>query len=345
MCRDLIQGEVTKGARALDLYEELLLPAVESVGELFRKDRINTAVEHVATRISRSLASQLQQALLPLKPNGKRVLITCDNEESEEVAAQICADLFEARGWDVCLLGGGVPNDEILSLVGSLKPDILLILGIVPAELTRIRALIDHVRSVGASPTMNIMVSGGVFNRVGGLWREISADMHAHSIKEAISIADASEPRKPETVARSVPRKRRRRRRPPLLGQPGDAEGDLAVTRSTTVNRKQPEERLTREKAENPRIPIRLSEMFDDLAELQHSNPLQDAEKRELLDTVMQQLTRTEQLILTLYYIEEMTMSEIGQVLDMSESYISQLHKAILSRLRSQVWSKERGMD
>ena len=42
-------------------------------------------------------------------------------------------------------------------------------------------------------------------------------------------------------------------------------------------------------------------------------------------------------LILILYYYEEMTMKEIGATLDLSESRVSQMHSAILSRLQQQL--------
>ena len=38
-----------------------------------------------------------------------------------------------------------------------------------------------------------------------------------------------------------------------------------------------------------------------------------------------------------LYYFEEMTMKEIGETLDLSESRVSQMHSAILARLRQQL--------
>ena len=56
---------------------------------------------------------------------------------------------------------------------------------------------------------------------------------------------------------------------------------------------------------------------------------------RELLtDYLTKGLAREERLVLVLYYFEEMTMSEIGNVLALSESRVSQIHKEILQRLR-----------
>ena len=56
---------------------------------------------------------------------------------------------------------------------------------------------------------------------------------------------------------------------------------------------------------------------------------------RELLtEHLTKGLAREERLVLILYYFEEMTMAEIGAVLNLSESRVSQIHKEILQRLR-----------
>ena len=56
---------------------------------------------------------------------------------------------------------------------------------------------------------------------------------------------------------------------------------------------------------------------------------------RELLtEHLAKGLAREERLVLVLYYFEEMTMADIGSVLNLSESRVSQIHKEILQRLR-----------
>lgn len=57
--------------------------------------------------------------------------------------------------------------------------------------------------------------------------------------------------------------------------------------------------------------------------------------RREMLTEYLSRgLTREERLTLILYYYEDLTMAEIGQVLSLSESRVSQMHKSILARLR-----------
>ena len=48
-------------------------------------------------------------------------------------------------------------------------------------------------------------------------------------------------------------------------------------------------------------------------------------------------LNRNERLIIILYYYEELTMKEIGETLDLSESRVSQMHSSIVSRLQMQL--------
>ncbi len=221
-CRDLVVGAIDEGTCPRDLYHKLIWPAMERVQQLYREDRINTASEHMATRINRTVADQLQTRMNRNDPLGRRILITCAQGEPEEFSAQMCADLFEADGWDVYFLGGGVARDEIASLVGQLQPTAMLIVGSKPTDAPLVRCLIDHIREIDSCPTMNIIVSGGVFNRAAGLWREVKADLFAESPSETLELAGKAEPRVPEPRVPGAPKKRRRRRRPPLLAQSED---------------------------------------------------------------------------------------------------------------------------
>ncbi len=219
VCRDLITSQLKSGADAKLLYKDVMWPAFAKVDQLYREDRINRSEEHMATRINRTVADHLQSNLARRETNGKRIIITCANGEAEEISAQMCADLFEADGWEVFFLGGGIPQDEISALVGNLQPTMLMIVGSKPTDAPLVRQMIDYLREIGGCPTMNILVSGGVFNRAAGLWREVKADFFAETASEALEIADNAAPRQAENRIPGAPKKRRRRRRPPLLAQ------------------------------------------------------------------------------------------------------------------------------
>ncbi|MDR3271362.1 MAG: FliA/WhiG family RNA polymerase sigma factor [Peptococcaceae bacterium] len=60
-------------------------------------------------------------------------------------------------------------------------------------------------------------------------------------------------------------------------------------------------------------------------------------ERNQLLAGAIEKLPEKEQLILSLYYQEELTLKEIAAVMNLSESRISQLHSQALMRLRGKL--------
>lgn len=79
---------------------------------------------------------------------------------------------------------------------------------------------------------------------------------------------------------------------------------------------------------------------IDVLPDARSSDPVIEAQKRDVKDLVTRGLSRAERLIVVLYYYEQMTMRQIGQTLDLSESRVSQMHSAILDRLRAHLQTR-----
>lgn len=63
-----------------------------------------------------------------------------------------------------------------------------------------------------------------------------------------------------------------------------------------------------------------------------------------VLADAVEELPERERLVITLYYFEELTLKEIGKILDVSESRVSQLHTKALSRLRGKLARLEVGL-
>ncbi|HEY3282797.1 MAG TPA: FliA/WhiG family RNA polymerase sigma factor [Armatimonadota bacterium] len=68
------------------------------------------------------------------------------------------------------------------------------------------------------------------------------------------------------------------------------------------------------------------------------SDPFAEAavsERRELLASAIRELTDREQLVLQLYYHEEMTLKEISHILGVTESRVCQIHSKAILRLHA----------
>jgi RNA polymerase sigma factor for flagellar operon FliA len=72
----------------------------------------------------------------------------------------------------------------------------------------------------------------------------------------------------------------------------------------------------------------------DILADHRSEDPTERLAKIDLIRGFTKGLTKTERLIVILYYYEEMTMREIGAALALSESRVSQMHSAIVERIK-----------
>lgn len=70
------------------------------------------------------------------------------------------------------------------------------------------------------------------------------------------------------------------------------------------------------------------------------STTLDTIEKEDLIEVIehaLQGQSEREQMIIQLYYFEELSLKEISQVLDITESRISQIHKALLTKIRDSI--------
>ncbi|TLD89139.1 RNA polymerase sigma factor FliA [Helicobacter sp. MIT 05-5294] len=73
---------------------------------------------------------------------------------------------------------------------------------------------------------------------------------------------------------------------------------------------------------------------------------LEIIEKEELvgiIEQILGQATQNEQLVIQLYYFEELSFKEISEVMEITESRVSQLHKAVIRKIRQ--YLEQRGLD
>jgi RNA polymerase sigma factor FliA len=81
---------------------------------------------------------------------------------------------------------------------------------------------------------------------------------------------------------------------------------------------------------------------FSKLEDVNNNDPYDNIEKivfKKSLSECISTLPEREALVLSLYYDEELNLREIGQVLDVSESRVSQIHSQAMHRLKGRMQS------
>ena len=64
---------------------------------------------------------------------------------------------------------------------------------------------------------------------------------------------------------------------------------------------------------------------------------IEEAEAKKILADAISKLSDRERMVITLYYYEELTSKEIGKILGVSDSRVSQLHTKAILRLRGRL--------
>ena len=90
---------------------------------------------------------------------------------------------------------------------------------------------------------------------------------------------------------------------------------------------------------------IALIDTIEDTSGPEPQTALAQTELREALAEAIARLPEREKLVVTLYYYEELTLREIGEVLGVTESRVSQLHTKAILRLKARLSGGGRSQD
>lgn len=79
---------------------------------------------------------------------------------------------------------------------------------------------------------------------------------------------------------------------------------------------------------------------LDDQLESEQKDAFSQIEQEELIEKIMEVLEtmpKRDQLIMQMYYFEELTYKEISKILDITPSRISQVHKRVITKIRESI--------
>jgi RNA polymerase sigma factor FliA len=119
----------------------------------------------------------------------------------------------------------------------------------------------------------------------------------------------------------------------------GVGELRAVFTQLSTVNVAALDELLGSERGDS----LSLLDTLEDPGAVDPAGNVEAQETKILLARAIERLGEREKIVLVLYYYEGMTLAEIGRVLGVTESRISQMHTAAMLRLRTALQESERG--
>ncbi|WP_226580300.1 B12-binding domain-containing protein [Halobacillus litoralis] len=143
------------------LYEDILTPAMYYIGELWEKNEISVADEHLATAICDFVLSKLDADSSVVKRRNQKkykVILFGVEEEQHYIGLKMVADTFKDQGWRVRYLGPDLSIEHSLVQIEKYRPDVIGISAALSYRLSTIKKLIERFRHLEWQPL--IMVGG-----------------------------------------------------------------------------------------------------------------------------------------------------------------------------------------
>ena len=106
-----------RGVSVWELREQVIGAAQRRIGELWQRNAIGIAEEHMATAVSNLVLAQLYERSEPTPRNQKTVMVACVEGELHELPARLVADALDGGGFDVRFLGASVPVSHLLTMI------------------------------------------------------------------------------------------------------------------------------------------------------------------------------------------------------------------------------------
>ncbi len=171
----LVKSQLEGGLDPSGVLEELLVPALRSIGERWASGEISVANEHRATAVAQRLIGHLGLQFGRRGKSRGAIALAAPAGDLHTLPIAIVADLLRWRAFEVLELGGNTPADALAEAVAL--ADGLLAVGIVSTTGGLEAEVASSVRSVrGAVPDVTIFLGGpGIRSEAHSL--ELGADV------------------------------------------------------------------------------------------------------------------------------------------------------------------------
>jgi methanogenic corrinoid protein MtbC1/DNA-binding XRE family transcriptional regulator len=143
---------IAKRAGVVDIYLQVLAPAMFQIGELWCDGKVNVAQEHLATQITLGQMDKLRLIQNIHRSLSYHVMVCCVEGEHHYIAARMAADLFQMEGWQVDFLGPDVPTAALIEIVRARRPSLVALSTTLQSNIRRTRALVTRLRRIPGSP-------------------------------------------------------------------------------------------------------------------------------------------------------------------------------------------------
>jgi DNA-binding transcriptional MerR regulator/methylmalonyl-CoA mutase cobalamin-binding subunit len=140
------------------LIEELIIPLVYKIGEMWHNGEIRVANEHLSSSVIRGFLFNLLESYSVGESAPIMVSATPRGQE-HELGALIAGVVAASSGWKVIYLGSNLPTEEVSAVVSHLKAKVVALSLVYPADDPLLKKELKKLKQI--LPTGVSIIAGG----------------------------------------------------------------------------------------------------------------------------------------------------------------------------------------
>ncbi|KZR57097.1 cobalamin B12-binding domain-containing protein [Pseudobacillus badius] len=159
---DFLKGK--QELTTLEVFDQLLTPAMQYVGELWESNKITVADEHLATGTCDFVLSSLFPWQKEHSSTNKKAMFLCPEGERHYLGLKMVSSLFVEAGWSVRLFGSDLPLESAWKAAERWQPDVI---GLSVAIVYHLPLLQDYIQRLSGLSSQPSIILGG---RLAGMY-------------------------------------------------------------------------------------------------------------------------------------------------------------------------------
>lgn len=127
VCNQILDEAFRERMPMLDIYQDILAPAMGKVGHWYKEGFINEAQEHLASCLTEQMMARTVQVTGPVRRHNRSAMLGCGPNSWHVIGLRMLGDYLRYCGWKTLYLGANVPTASFVMAVKQQSPDLVLV--------------------------------------------------------------------------------------------------------------------------------------------------------------------------------------------------------------------------
>lgn len=173
-----------------NLLEQALIPAMNAIGERFKKNEVFVPEMLVAARAMKEAMKIIEPKLIEagIKPQFTALIGTVEGD-LHDIGKNLVATMWKGAGFEVIDLGVNVPKEKFVEAIAEHKPHVVGLSALLTTTMPAMRESVKAIRDAGYND-VKILVGGAPITQ--SYADEIGADGYSDDAASAVDAAKAA---------------------------------------------------------------------------------------------------------------------------------------------------------